>query len=270
MEGMKITDEVSVDTPFGKPSDIFMVGELSGVPVAFLARHSKGHRILPTELNFRANIYAIKKLGCEYILSVAAVGSLKKQIEPGHLVIVDQFIDRTTQRLQTFFGEGVVAHVAFAEPICPVLRQKLYQAAMKESVIAHPKGTYLCIEGPMFSTRAESRLYQSWGADVIGMTNLQEAKLAREAELCYATIALSTDYDCWYEGHDSVTAEMVIQTLFKNVEKAKQVLNRVVPTVIEERKCVCASALKNAMVTNKMLVPEATRKKLKLIYGKKY
>ncbi len=270
MEGMKITDEVSVDTPFGKPSDIFMVGELSGVPVAFLARHSKGHRLLPSEINFRANIYAIKKLGCEFIISVSAVGSLKQEIEPGHLVMVDQFIDQTTLRPQTFFGEGMVAHVAFAEPICPVLRHKLVQAAIQEGVTAHPQGNYICVEGPMFSTKAQSRLYQSWGADVIGMTNLQEAKLAREAELCYATIALSTDYDCWYEGHDSVTAEMVIQTLLKNVEKAKQVLSRVVSSVVEERKCVCVSALKNAIVTNKLLVPEATRKKLKLIYGKKF
>jgi 5'-methylthioadenosine phosphorylase len=268
MEGMKVFEEVEVETPFGKPSDPLVLGEMSGVSVAFLARHAKGHRLLPSELNFRANIYAIKKLGCEFIISISAVGSLKQEIVPGHLVMVDQFIDRTTQRTNSFFGDGMVAHVAFAEPICPVLRQKLFQAAQQEGVKAHPKGTYVCIEGPMFSTKAESHLYRSWGADVIGMTNLQEAKLAREAEICYATIALSTDYDCWHEEHDSVTAEMVIETLSKNVQVAQQVLRKVVPTVVEERKCICANALRHAIVTNKLLIPEKTKQKLKLIYTK--
>jgi 5'-methylthioadenosine phosphorylase len=268
MEGLKVLEERAVETPFGKPSDDFVIGELEGVPVAFLARHSKGHRILPGELNFRANIYAIKKLGCEFILSISAVGSLKQEIEPGHLVMVDQFIDRTQCRPSTFFGEGIVAHVAFADPVCPILREKLYRAAQEEDVKAHPAGTYVCIEGPMFSTKAESRLYRSWNADVIGMTNLQEARLAREAELCYATMALSTDYDCWHESHDSVTADMVIQTLLKNVKAAQRVLRRIIPRIVQERKCLCARALRHAVITNKLLVPEATKQKLKLIYGK--
>ena len=268
MEGLKVLEERTVETPFGEPSDDFVIGELEGTKVAFLARHSKGHRLLPSELNFRANIYAIKKLGCEFVLSVSAVGSLKEEIEPGHLVMVDQFIDRTFQRPSTFFGDGIVAHVSFAEPICPVLRGKLHQAAQAEGAVSHPAGTYVCMEGPMFSTKAESRLYRSWGADVIGMTNLQEAKLAREAELCYATMALSTDYDCWHEEHDSVTAEMVIATLLKNVKTAQQVIRRVIPQVAQARECVCSRALRHAIVTNKLLVPEGTKKKLKLIYGK--
>ncbi|KAB2842852.1 S-methyl-5'-thioadenosine phosphorylase [bacterium] len=268
MEGLKILEERSVETPFGDPSDDFVIGELEGETVAFLARHAKGHRLLPGELNFRANIYAIKKLGCEFILSVSAVGSLKEEIEPGHLVMVDQFIDRTFGRPSTFFGEGIVAHVAFADPVCPVLRRKLHEAATAAGATSHEKGTYVCMEGPMFSTRAESRLYRSWGADVIGMTNLQEAKLAREAEICYATMALSTDYDCWHEEHDSVTADMVIATLQKNVKTAQQVIRKVLPTVVAPRECVCSRALRNAIVTNKLLVPESTKKKLKLIYGK--
>ncbi len=268
MEGLKVLEERSIDTPFGDPSDDFVIGELEGVTVAFLARHSKGHRLLPSELNFRANIYAIKKLGCEHILSVSAVGSLKEEIEPGHLVMVDQFIDRTFARHGTFFGEGIVAHVSFADPVCPVLRMKLHQAALAEQAVSHERGTYVCIEGPMFSTKAESLLYRQWGADVIGMTNLQEAKLAREAELCYATMALSTDYDCWHEGHDSVTAELVIATLQKNVKTAQRVLRRVLPTIGHTRDCACARALRHAIVTNKLLVPEDTKKKLKLIYGK--
>jgi len=268
MEGLKILEERSVETPFGDPSDDFVIGELEGVTVAFLARHAKGHRILPSELNFRANIYAIKKLGCEFILSVSAVGSLKEEIEPGHLVMVDQFIDRTFARNGTFFGDGIVAHVSFADPICPVLREKLHATALAEGMVSHEKGTYVCMEGPMFSTKAESRLYRSWGADVIGMTNLQEAKLAREAELCYATMALSTDYDCWHEEHASVTAEMVVATLHKNVKTAQQVLRKVLPKVEQARDCPCSRALRHAIVTNKLLVPEETKKKLKLIYGK--
>ncbi len=268
MEGMKILEERDVDTPFGKPSDHFILGQMEGVTVAFLARHARGHKILPSELNFRANIFAIKALGCQFILSVSAVGSLKEEIEPGHLVMVDQFIDRTHKRPDTFFGEGVVAHVAFAEPICKMLRAKLHAAARALDVVSHPKGTYVCIEGPMFSTKAESRLYKSWGADVIGMTNLQEARLAREAGLCYAAIALSTDYDCWHEGQDAVTAEMVIQMLQKNVENAKKVLKKVVPEIAKEKKCAHEDSLKNAIVTHKPSIPEATKQKLKLILGK--
>lgn len=268
MEGLKILEKRSVETPFGEPSDDFMIGELEGVSVAFLARHSKGHRILPSELNFRANIYAIKKLGCEFIISVSAVGSLKEEIAPGQLVMVDQFIDRTHGRPNSFFGNGIVAHVAFADPVCSVLREKLFKAAQEEGIASRSTGTYVCIEGPMFSTKAESHLYRSWGADVIGMTNLQEARLAREAEICYATVALSTDYDCWHEGHDTVTADLVIQTLLKNVQLAQQVLRRVIGRVEGERKCVCAHALRSAIVTNKLFVPDVTKKKLKLIYGK--
>ncbi len=270
MEGLTHSEERGVDTPFGKPSDDFMLGEIEGVQVAFLARHSRGHRLLPTELNYRANIYAIKKLGCEFILSVSAVGSLKEEISPGQMVMVDQFIDRTTQRDSTFFGEGIVAHVAFADPICSVLRELLYQAAVEVGAQAHPTGTYVCIEGPMFSTRAESKLYKSWGADVIGMTNLQEAKLAREAELCYATMAMSTDYDCWREGHEFVTAEMVMETLKKNTDTAHRILLRALPEVGKLKENPCVGVLKNAILTNKLLVPEATKKKLKLIYGKSF
>lgn len=268
MEGLQKTEEVSVETPFGEPSDDFIVGEISGVPVAFLARHCRGHRILPSELNFRANIYAIKKLGCSQIISVSAVGSLKQEIEPGHMVMVDQFIDRTYARKSTFFGDGIVAHVSFAEPICGPLRDILHQSAVEEGIVSHNKGTYVCIEGPMFSTKAESHLYRSWGADVIGMTNLQEAKLAREAELCYATLALSTDYDCWFEGHEAVTAEMVMNTLKENNLKAQRILLRAIPKAAALKENPCAGALKNAILTNKLLVPDETKKRLKLILGK--
>ena len=268
MDELKKSEECWVDTPFGDPSDDFIIGELDGIPVAFLARHSRGHRILPSELNFRANIYAIKKLGCEYIISISAVGSLREEIAPGHMVMVDQFIDRTHRRISTFFGDGLVAHVSFAEPIHGPLREVLHQSALEEGVTSHPAGTYVCIEGPMFSTKAESKLYRSWNADVIGMTNLQEAKLAREAELAYATLALSTDYDCWHEGHDAVTAEMVMDTLKQNNVRAQQVLRRALPKVHALPQTPCAGTLKNAIVTNKLLVPDVTKKKLKLILGK--
>lgn len=267
MKGLKIIEEKKIETPFGDPSDPFVFGELEGAPVVFLARHGRGHRILPSELNFRANIYAIKKIGCSMILSVSAVGSLKEEIVPGHMVMVDQFIDRTHRRISTFFGEGIVAHVAFAEPICSVLREKLYQSAKAVDAVAHAKGTYVCIEGPMFSTKAESKLYRSWGADVIGMTNLQEAKLAREAGLCYASMAMSTDYDCWHEGHDAVTAEMVLETLKKNNHTAHQILRHVVPELAKLSSGHCAGALKNAIFTDRAKIPEATQEKLKLICG---
>jgi 5'-methylthioadenosine phosphorylase len=223
---------------------------------------------LPGELNFRANIYAVKKLGCAFVISVSAVGSLREEIEPGHMVMVDQFIDRTNRRPSTFFGDGIVGHVSFAQPICAPLREILHGAAKEEGITSHPKGTYVCIEGPMFSTVAESRLYRAWGADVIGMTNLQEAKLAREAELCYATLALSTDYDCWHEGHEAVTAEMVMKTLKENNLKAHRVLKRAVPKAAALKENPCAGVLKNAILTNKLLVPEETKKRLKLILGK--
>ncbi len=265
MEGMAVSQEITVDTPFGDPSDAFIVGELSGVPVAFLPRHARGHRILPSEINYRANLWAIKKLGCEFVISVSAVGSLKEEIVPGHLVMVDQFIDRTQSRKSTFFGEGIVAHVAFADPVCDFLREKLVEAAKTVGATVHPRGTYVCIEGPMFSSRAESNLFRSWGADVIGMTNYQEAKLAREAELSYATMALSTDYDCWHAEHDSVTAEMVIATLNKNVNLAQQVLKAVVGPVAQKKKNPFVGTLKNAVVTDRSTIPPKTREKLQLL-----
>jgi 5'-methylthioadenosine phosphorylase len=267
MKGLKILEECSVETPFGTPSDSFLMGELEGVPVAFLARHGRGHKLLPSELNARANIYAIKTLGCEMVLSVSAVGSLKEEIAPGHLVMVDQFLDRTHQRARTFFGNGIVAHVSFAEPVCPVLRENLYQAGKSEGATAHPRGTYLCIEGPMFSSKAESNLYRQWGADVIGMTNLPEARLAREAELCYATMALSTDYDCWHDSHETVTAEMVLQTLQSNVKIAEKVLKKVLPQLVAPRSCACNKALRHAIVTQPSVVPEKTKQTLKVICG---
>jgi 5'-methylthioadenosine phosphorylase len=267
MEGLKVREEQEINTPFGKPSDHFVLGELDRIPVAFLARHARGHKILPGEINFRANLYAIKSLGCEFVISISAVGSLKEEIAPGHLVVVDQFIDRTQGRASTFFGEGLVAHVAFADPTCELLREKLTEACKRAGAVVHAKGTYVCIEGPMFSTRAESQLYRSWGADVIGMTNYQEAKLAREAQMSYATLALSTDYDCWHPEHDSVTADMVIQTLGKNVQAAQKVLREAVPEIAKIKKSPYANVLKNAIVTDRGAIPEATKKKLKVILG---
>ncbi|MDX1386507.1 MAG: S-methyl-5'-thioadenosine phosphorylase [bacterium] len=268
MEGMEVLGEKDVSTPFGAPSDHFILGELEGVPVAFLARHARGHRFLPSEINYRANIFAIKKLGCEFIISVSAVGSLKEEIVPGHLVMVDQFLDRTQGRASTFFGEGIVAHVPFADPVCEFLRESLHRSAEEVGANSHPQGTYVCIEGPMFSSKAESRLYRSWGADVIGMTNYQEAKLAREAEMSYATMALSTDYDCWHPDHDSVTADMVISTLVKNVALAQKVLKQVVKKVAKKDKSPFAGSLANAIVTNKLMIPDATKERLELILGK--
>ena len=266
MEGLKVLEEKEVNTPFGNPSDHFVVGELEGCPVVFLARHARGHKILPGEINFRANIWAIKSLGCQFVLSVSAVGSLKEEIQPGDLVMVDQFIDRTQGRASTFFGEGIVAHVPFADPVCDATRVKLVEAGRACGATVHEKGTYVCIEGPMFSSRAESHLFRTWGADVIGMTNYQEAKLVREAQMSYATMALSTDYDCWHPDHDSVTAEMVIQTLTQNVELAQTVLKKVVPMINKEEKSPYAGSLKNAVVTNKLLIPDSTKKKLGVIF----
>lgn len=267
MEGLKVLEEREVVTPFGKPSDLFVIGEVDGIPVAFLARHARGHKILPGEINFRANIFAIKSLGCEFVISVSAVGSLKEEIAPGDMVVVDQFIDRTQGRASTFFGDGIVAHVPFADPTCALLREKLVKAVQAVGARVHPRGTYLCIEGPMFSSRAESQLYRSWGADVIGMTNYQEAKLAREAQMSYATLALSTDYDCWHPEHDSVTAEMVLKTLAQNVETAQKILRKVLPDVAKLKKSPYARVLKNAIVTQRELVPPATLEKLQVILG---
>src|ERR671919_2019927 len=228
MKGLERIREVAVGTPFGKPSDKFVKGILAGAEVVFLPRHGKGHRYLPTEINFRANIFGMKKLGVERIISISAVGSLREEIAPGHIVIPDQFIDRTSQRPSTFFGKGIVAHASLADPFCKDLSTRLADAATQEGATVHKGGTYVCMEGPQFSTRAESRLYRSWGADVIGMTNLQEAKLAREAEICFATLALVTDYDCWHPGHEAVSIDTVVEYLNKNVRNAQIILRETV------------------------------------------
>ncbi len=269
MEGFEGAREVAVETPFGAPSDRLVVGRLEGRAVAFLARHARGHRILPSELNFQANVFALKLLGVQAILSVSAVGSLKEKYAPLHMVIPDQFLDRTRQRKSTFFGRGLVAHVAFAHPICPVLSDTLAGACAEAKATFHRGGTYVCIEGPQFSTRAESELYRAWGMDLVGMTNLQEAKLAREAELCYATLAMVTDYDCWHPDHDSVTADQIIANLVRNAAAAKAVLRaalRKLPAA--PRACECGTALKQALVTPAELVPDTVKRELRPIIGK--
>ena len=263
--------DVPVETPFGKPSDAFIVGELDGVTVAFLPRHGRGHKLLPTELPFRANIYAMKLLGVEYILSVSAVGSLQERYKPTDMLIPDQFFDRTRARAResTFFGEGIVGHVAFAHPVCNELGDILEESCKSVGVTVHRGGTYICMEGPAFSTKAESNVYRQWGMDVIGMTNLQEAKLAREAEIAYATLALVTDYDCWYEGHDDVTVDMVIEYLNKNVRNAQLILKDAVKRVAaKETPNQYRDAIKNAIFTSPDLWPEETFEKLKAIIGK--
>ena len=268
MDGFTSVEEVVVETPFGPPSDVLMAGTLEGQRVAFLPRHARGHRILPSELNFQANIFALKALGVEWILSVSAVGSLKEKYAPLHMVIPDQFVDRTNQRKSTFFGRGLVAHVAFAHPFCPNLSRVMADACGDAGVTHHVGGAYVCIEGPHFSTRTESELYRSWGMDVVGMTNLQEAKLAREAEICYATLALVTDYDCWHPDHDAVTADQIIANLVKNAANAKAVLRAALRRLPVRRDCECASALKFALVTPAELVPEGVKRELAPIIGK--
>jgi len=264
-------EEVRVETPFGSPSDAFIVGTLEGVRVAFLPRHGRGHRFLPTELPFRANIYGMKLLGVERILSASAVGSLQERYAPLDMVIPDQFFDRTRARAResTFFGEGIVAHVTFAHPVCGELGDVLEESCRAAEVNVHRGGTYLCMEGPAFSTKAESNVYRQWGMDIIGMTNLQEAKLAREAEMCYSTLALVTDYDCWHEGHDAVSVEAVIEYLNKNVRSAQVIMRRAVKRLSETpRNCQCGIALKNAIFTAPNLWPEATTRKLEAIIKK--
>lgn len=268
IEGIKEVKSISVDTPFGKPSDNFTVGILEGRKVAFLPRHGKGHTILPSELNFRANIYGMKKLGAEHIIAVSAVGSMKEEIKPLDIVIPDQFFDRTRGRISTFFGEGIVGHVSFADPVCSTLANSLWNAAKSIGVHVHKGGTYLCMEGPLFSTRAESQVYRQWGVSVIGMTNLQEAKLAREAEICYSTLAMATDYDCWHVSEEAVTLEMIIGNLNKNTETAKRILKAVIPKIEQKRTCACTTAVQDAIVTHKDLIPESTKKKLDIIFGK--
>jgi 5'-methylthioadenosine phosphorylase len=267
----ELTDraEITVETPFGEPSGPYVTGILRGRPVAFLARHGAAHRLTPSELNFRANIYGFKALGAQWILSASAVGSLRESIAPLHLVIPDQFIDRTRGRVSTFFGGGVAGHIAFGDPVCPALGALVHEAAVEAGAVVHRGGTYVCMEGPAFSTRAESNLYRSWGGDIIGMTNLQEAKLAREAEICYCTLALVTDYDCWHDDHDHVTVEMIIGNLLQNATTAQQVIATAVGRLGEsERACACATALSTAIITRPSDVPAATRERLSVIMGK--
>lgn len=264
-------EELKVDTPFGSPSDAFIVGTLENIRVAFLPRHGRGHRFTPTEVPFRANIYAMKELGVERILSASAVGSLQERYAPLDMVIPDQFFDRTRARAKesSFFGEGIVAHVSFAHPVCSALGDVLQESCGAADVKVHRGGTYICMEGPAFSTVAESNVYRSWGMDIIGMTNLQEAKLAREAEICYATLALVTDYDCWHPDHDAVSVETVVEYLNKNVRNAQTIMRESVKRLQDaDRTCKCGSALKNAIFTPRDLWPEATTRKLAAVIKK--
>ena len=268
MNGLTKTREVQVKTPFGAPSDAIVLGMLEGKRVAFLARHGRGHRILPGEINFRANVYAMKLLGAERIISVSAVGSLMENLQPGEFLVPDQFVDRTKNRVSTFFGDGLVAHVGFDKPTCGQVSGVLADASVHCGVKVHRRGTYVCIEGPQFSTLAEANMHRQLKFEVIGMTNVTEAKLAREAEICYATIAMITDFDCWHPEHESVTASQIIATLVQNAENAQRVLRAAVRAMPEERNCKCGAALKHALVTDMKLVPKATKKKLEAIIGK--
>jgi 5'-methylthioadenosine phosphorylase len=268
MNGLTNIREVRVKTPFGEPSDALVVGMLEGKSVAFLARHGRGHRFLPSEINYRANICAMKMLGVERLISVSAVGSLKEDLQPGEFLVPDQFFDRTKNRASTFFGEGLVAHVGFAHPTCAQLSGVLADACVHEAVKVHRRGTYICIEGPQFSTLAEAQVNREHQFEVIGMTNVTEAKLAREAEICYATIAMITDFDCWHPGHESVTASQIIATLVQNADNAQKALRTAVRELPAGRPCKCGSALKHALVTDMKLVPKATKKRLAAIIGK--
>jgi 5'-methylthioadenosine phosphorylase len=268
MNGLTKTREIEVKTPFGAPSDAIVLGMLEGKRVAFLARHGRGHRILPSEINFRANVYAMKLLGVERVISVSAVGSLMETLQPGEFLVPDQFVDRTKNRVSTFFGEGLVAHVGFDKPTCGQLSGVLADASVHCGVMVHRRGTYVCIEGPQFSTLAEANMHRQMRFEVIGMTNVTEAKLAREAEICYATIAMITDFDCWHPEHESVTASQIIATLVQNAENAQRVLREAVRAMPEDRNCKCGAALKHALVTDMKLVPKATKKKLEAIIGK--
>jgi len=265
LEGLKDIEFISVQTPWGKPSDDLVVGRLGATKMVFLPRHGRGHRIIPSEINYRANIYAFKKLGANFIISVSAVGSMREDIAPGHIVIPSQFFDHTKNRVSTFFGDGLVAHVSMADPVCPVLSENLYAASNRLGATVHNGGVYICIEGPQFSSRAESNIYRKWGVDVIGMTNMPEAKLAREAEICYATLALSSDYDCWHDSHSDVTVEDIVQILAKNSELAKGILREVVDLIGEDRNCVCSNALQNAIITSKDSITEDAKERLRLI-----
>jgi len=268
MKDLKVLREVSPSTPFGKPSDPLVVGTLNGVGVAFLARHGQGHRISPTAINYRANIFAMKKLGVERILSVSAVGSMKEEIMPGHVVVPHQFYDHTKQRVSSFFDRGIVVHISYSDPICREVAAVLAQTSRAQGARTHEGGTYLCMEGPQFSTRAESLLYRTFGFEVIGMTNATEAKLAREAEICYATLALATDYDCWHVGEEAVTVEAVVKILHQNVEMAKRVIAQAIGKLPEVRECRCGTALKDSIVTQKQKIPKKIVESLRPIVGK--
>ncbi len=268
MEGLEEVQKIDLKTPFGEPSDSFIIGRLEGVKVVFLPRHGVGHRIQPSSLNFRANIYGMKLLGVQWIIGVSAVGSMKESIHPGDMIIPNQFIDQTKGRPNTFFSDGIVCHISFADPVCPVLSQILFQGGVEVGATVHREGVYLCIEGPQFSTRAESRLYRTWGVDVIGMTNLPEAKLAREAEICYATIAFATDYDCWHQEAGDVSIGDVLRILTQSTKTAKSVIRYAIKNLPEKRECICANALKNALITGKKFIPEKTKKDLEPIIGK--
>ena len=268
MEGLTQVKTVKVSTPFGRPSDEYLVGTLHGRRVAFLPRHGRGHRILPTDINYRANIYGMKKLGVERIISVSAVGSMKEEIKPGDIVIPDQFYDHTKHRRSTFFGNGVVAHVGMADPVCADLGGILSEAGVKVGATVHRGGAYLCMEGPQFSTRAESLTYRTWNVEVIGMTNATEAKLAREAELCYSTIALATDYDCWHHSEEAVTVEAVLAVMKHNIETSKAMISEAVRLLSGPRACACGEALRNAIMTPAKLIPAKTKRDLALIIGK--
>lgn len=269
MEGLEQVREVKVTTPFGKPSDALLLGRIDGIAVAFLSRHGRGHRISPSEINYRANIYAMKSLGVARVIAVSAVGSMKESVRPGDVLLPDQFIDFTKRRVGTFFDRGIVAHVALADPICPALSDALFKAAQESGATVHRGGTYLCIEGPQFSTRGESLLYRQWGVDVIGMTNLPEAKLAREAELCYATLALPTDYDCWHASEASVTVEAILETLHKNVAMAKRILRASLPVAGGPRACACGTALDYAVLTAPNKIGKEARRRLGLLLARR-
>lgn len=268
MEGLTEVGEIKVDTPFGAPSDVIVSGRLGEARLLFLPRHGRGHRLLPSELPFRANIWALKHLGATRVIAVSAVGSLREEIAPGHLVVPDQFIDRTFNRVGTFFGDGIVAHVGFGDPVCPVLCATLVASARRLGATVHARGTYVCMEGPQFSTRAESELYRSWGAAIIGMTNLQEAKLAREAELCFATLALATDYDCWKQDAHEVAIADVLAVLAANVALAKRVVHDVVPTLAPDPGCGCGRALEHAIITDRDCIPARAKRDLAPIIGR--
>lgn len=265
LEGLTDIEFVSVQTPWGKPSDDLVVGRLGETKMVFLPRHGRGHRIIPSEINYRANIYAFKKIGANFIISVSAVGSMREDIAPGHIVIPSQFFDHTKSRVSTFFGEGLVAHVSMADPVCPLLSEALFIASKKAGATVHNGGVYICIEGPQFSSRAESNIYRKWGVDVIGMTNMPEAKLSREAEICYATLALSSDYDCWHDAHSDVSVEDIVQILEKNSKLAKIILKEVVNLISEDRNCICSKALQNAIITSRDSISDDVKERLGLI-----